>query len=88
MDEQPVLRTQTSGLEQINDQWHHASNHTEMDKSKLVDWKDHYDLDALENRLHYETRYTEPGADGSAFTTCFGKRDPYDPRYRLGYLFA
>lgn len=88
VDEQPVLRTQTPGLEQIIDQWHDASNHTKADKSKLVDWKGHYEPDALENRLHYETRYTEPGADGSALTTCFSKRDPYDPRYRHGYLSA
>ena len=88
VDGQPILRTQTPGLEQIIDQWHDASNLAKTDKGKFVDWRDHYEPGALENRLHYETRYTEPGADGSALITCFSKRDPYDPKYRHGYLPA
>lgn len=88
VDEQPILRTQTPGLEQIIDQWHDTSNLAKTDKGNLIDWRDHYEPDAPENRLHYETRYSEPGANGSTLITCFSKRDPYDPKYRHGYLPA
>lgn len=87
---QPILRTQTAGLEQIIDQWQAALSDSGDSTERFSSWQDHYDPDAPENRLPYkaQTRYTEPAGNSENPIGCFSKRDPYDPRYRHGYLPA
>lgn len=88
VDGQAILRTQTPGLEQIIDQWHAALTNADDDEAKFAHWHDRYEPDAPEYRLHHKTRYTESATIEGAPITCFSKLDPYNPKYRHGYLPA
>lgn len=88
VDGQPILRTQTPGVEQIIDQWHEALNKADDNGIEFANWRDHYEPDSPEFRLGYKTRYTESAIIQGAPITCFSKLDPYNPKYRHGYLPA
>lgn len=88
MDGQPILRTQTPGLEQIIDQWHAALINADDDKTRFTHWRDRYEPDAPEYRLRHKTRYTESATIKGTTITCFSRLDPYNPKYRHGYLPA
>lgn len=86
---QPILRTQTAGLEQIIDQWREASEKFSSDSDRFVSWKDHYDPNADDNRLGYSSRYVEAFSDNEGhIIPGFSAYDPYDARFPQGYLPA
>ena len=89
VDGQPVLRTQTAGLEQIIDQWQEASEKFGSDSDRFVCWKDHYDPNADDNRLGYSSRYIKTFSDDKGHVMPgFSAYDPYDARFPQGYLPA
>lgn len=87
VDGSPMLRTQTSGLEQIIDQWRDALDHCETD-SAFEHWKDHYDPDTTENRLAVNTRYQPEFDATNRFVGTFSVYDPYNSKYPEGFLRA
>lgn len=88
VDGQPILRTQTPGLEQIIEQWRDAMVAMGENGTAFIDWQDHYEPDEDKNRTGYNSRYTDRHDSSKNYLGRFSDRDPYDPKYRHGYLPA
>lgn len=94
LDEKPILRTIQPGLEKIIDQWAEALNgnyeNTRFIKvASYQEWKDNYDPQGSV-ASSWETRYRHhwsPLSNGSqALNGMESDYDPYDERYKAGYL--
>ena len=88
LDGRAILRTQTPGLEQIIDQWSEAFDTVGECEVDYSDWWDYYDPDALDNRTGYISRYHDVFDEDNNYVGRFSDHDPYDQRYRHGYLPA